>query len=227
MPPAWRTLEPWAFLGHGAARPGPARGGVPGRRGMRPGRPSGWPLRQASGAGPGTRPASAGDDATQDTRRRAPTRSVTRRCDRRARRVAEGRRPRRDRRERRRGSPPTPPSTTRPARSPMPLPTPGDAPADASADSPADAPSSVYRAAVLADSPLAYWRLGETSGTVAHDETGNGHDGTYVGGVTLGQPGALTGDANTAVSSTAPPARSTSATCSTSRVRRPSRSRRG
>ncbi|HEY1692130.1 MAG TPA: LamG domain-containing protein [Polyangiaceae bacterium] len=67
------------------------------------------------------------------------------------------------------------------------------------ADTGPDAPSSVYRAAVLADDPLAYWRLDETSGTVAHDETGHGHDGTYVGTFTLGQPGALAGDPDTAV----------------------------
>ena len=77
----------------------------------------------------------------------------------------------------------------------------GDAPADVAhdggLDAPPDAPSSLYRAAVLADSPLAYWRLGETGGTVAHDESGHGHDGTYVGGTTLGQPGALTGDPDT------------------------------
>ena len=71
--------------------------------------------------------------------------------------------------------------------------------AEASADAPPDAPSSVYRAAVLADMPLGYWRLGETSGTVAHDETGNGHDGTYTGTFTLGTPGALVGDPDTAV----------------------------
>ncbi|HEY3819332.1 MAG TPA: LamG-like jellyroll fold domain-containing protein [Polyangiaceae bacterium] len=71
--------------------------------------------------------------------------------------------------------------------------------ADASVDAPPDSPSSVYRAAVLADAPLAYWRLGETSGTVAHDETGHGYDGTYTGTYTLGTAGALAGDANTAV----------------------------
>lgn len=70
---------------------------------------------------------------------------------------------------------------------------------DAPADAPPDAAPSVYRAAVLADMPLAYWRLGEASGTVAHDETGKGHDGTYAGAFTLGTPGALAGDANTAV----------------------------
>ena len=57
----------------------------------------------------------------------------------------------------------------------------------------------MYRAAVLADTPLAYWRLGEKSGTVAHDETGNGHDGTYTGTHTLAVAGALAGDPDTAV----------------------------
>jgi hypothetical protein len=51
----------------------------------------------------------------------------------------------------------------------------------------------------LADGPFAYWRLGETSGTKAVDSSGNGHSGTYVGGVTLGLPGALFGDPNPAV----------------------------
>jgi Concanavalin A-like lectin/glucanases superfamily len=36
-----------------------------------------------------------------------------------------------------------------------------------------------YRNAVLADAPLAYWRLGETSGTAMADSSGNGHNGTY------------------------------------------------
>jgi hypothetical protein len=52
---------------------------------------------------------------------------------------------------------------------------------------------------VLADTPLAYWRLGEASGTVAHDETGNGHDGTYSGTCQLGVQGALIGDPDTAL----------------------------
>jgi len=59
--------------------------------------------------------------------------------------------------------------------------------------------SSAYRDAVLAKSPIAYWRLGETAGPTAADETGNGHDGTYLGNPTLGQPGAILGDSNTAV----------------------------
>jgi hypothetical protein len=49
----------------------------------------------------------------------------------------------------------------------------------------------------LADAPRAYWRLGETSGTVAADELGGG-SGQYRNGVVLGAPGALFGDTNTA-----------------------------
>lgn len=56
-----------------------------------------------------------------------------------------------------------------------------------------------YRAAILADLPIAYWRLGESVGPVAKDETGH-FDGTYQGGCGVGVPGAIPGDANTAVS---------------------------
>jgi hypothetical protein len=47
-------------------------------------------------------------------------------------------------------------------------------------------------------SPVAYWRLGESSGTTAADGAG-ANTGTYAGGFTLGTPGLLTGDTNTAV----------------------------
>lgn len=57
-----------------------------------------------------------------------------------------------------------------------------------------------YAGTILADGPVGYWRLGEASGaTTAVDETGNGHDGTYVGGPTLGVSGAVVNDDNTAV----------------------------
>ena len=56
-----------------------------------------------------------------------------------------------------------------------------------------------YAAEVLADNPALYWRLGESSGTNANDETANNRDGTYGSGVTLGQAGAIVGDADTAV----------------------------
>lgn len=55
-----------------------------------------------------------------------------------------------------------------------------------------------YSAAVLADSPLAYWRMGEASGTTMVDSSGNSRSGTYAGGFTLGVTGGVTGD--TAVS---------------------------
>jgi hypothetical protein len=51
---------------------------------------------------------------------------------------------------------------------------------------------------VLADGPIAYWRLGERTGTTAVDSSGHAHTGTYMGGVTLGVPGALVGDFDTA-----------------------------
>jgi hypothetical protein len=55
-----------------------------------------------------------------------------------------------------------------------------------------------YKLAVLADKPVAYWRLGEASGTTVADSSGKGITGTIAGGVTLKQAGALTGDADTA-----------------------------
>jgi hypothetical protein len=53
---------------------------------------------------------------------------------------------------------------------------------------------------VLADNPLGYWRLGETSGVIASDSSGHGRNGTYVNGVGLGLAGALYGDPNKAAS---------------------------
>lgn len=49
----------------------------------------------------------------------------------------------------------------------------------------------VYASTILADKPLAYLRLDETSGTTAADNTGNGNTGTYTGSVTLGAAGAI------------------------------------
>jgi hypothetical protein len=50
----------------------------------------------------------------------------------------------------------------------------------------------------MADSPLGYWRLGESSGTVAANQLSTGN-GTYTASPTLGQPGALFGDPATSV----------------------------
>lgn len=49
-------------------------------------------------------------------------------------------------------------------------------------------PASEYRAVVVGDGPISYWRLGETSGTTAADEVGS-TSGTITGGVTLGSAG--------------------------------------
>ena len=49
---------------------------------------------------------------------------------------------------------------------------------------------SAYSDKVIADGAVAYWRLGETSGTVANDSIGTAH-GTISGVVTLNQPGAI------------------------------------
>jgi RHS repeat-associated protein len=56
---------------------------------------------------------------------------------------------------------------------------------------------SSYSSVVMADSPVAYWRFGESSGTTAADATGNGNTATYNAGVKLGAPGAIGGDSDT------------------------------
>jgi hypothetical protein len=56
-----------------------------------------------------------------------------------------------------------------------------------------------YRALILADNPLVYWRLGESSGTTALDSSGNSRNATYTGSPTLGAAGALKRDGDTAV----------------------------
>ena len=48
-----------------------------------------------------------------------------------------------------------------------------------------------YRAVVLADRPIAYYRLDETSGTVAHDASGHHLDGTIGAHVKLGRHGII------------------------------------
>lgn len=57
-----------------------------------------------------------------------------------------------------------------------------------------------YSSEVLADSPLAYWRLGETSGATASDSSGNGRDCTYNVNMILGATGLLASDADLAAS---------------------------
>ncbi|MDQ1684890.1 MAG: hypothetical protein QOC82_1627 [Frankiaceae bacterium] len=76
----------------------------------------------------------------------------------------------------------------------------GAGPASAASNSvtPAAATTApTYASTVLADDPVAYFRLGETSGTTAADASQH-TTGTYSGGVALGQPGALHSDSNPA-----------------------------
>jgi trimeric autotransporter adhesin len=60
-------------------------------------------------------------------------------------------------------------------------------------------PTDTYGSTIYDASPNLYWRLDETSGTVAHDITPNGNNGAYNGGVTFGTAGAITGTTDTAV----------------------------
>jgi N,N-dimethylformamidase beta subunit-like protein/concanavalin A-like lectin/glucanase superfamily protein len=68
----------------------------------------------------------------------------------------------------------------------------------AATPTPTPATGSAYRGTVMADAPLAYWRLGETSGTVAADQL-TIRNGTYANAPALGQPGALFSDPATSV----------------------------
>jgi hypothetical protein len=76
---------------------------------------------------------------------------------------------------------------------------------DSSADSaPDSAPvsTSAYRNAVMADKPLAYWRMGSMAGRVVPDETGRGDDLVLqgaTGSFELGIKGALLRDDDTAI----------------------------
>src|SRR5436305_14319754 len=55
-----------------------------------------------------------------------------------------------------------------------------------------------YSSTVLADNPIRYYRLGETSGTVATDVGSQAQNGTLNGGITLAQTDVLVGDSDTA-----------------------------
>ena len=56
-----------------------------------------------------------------------------------------------------------------------------------------------YRDVILADNPIMYWRLGESSGSVAYDETANHRDATYIHNPFFGLRGGIRNDPNTAV----------------------------
>lgn len=63
----------------------------------------------------------------------------------------------------------------------------------------ADVTGGGYPAAVVSSTPLLYYRLDDTSGTVMADSSGNSNDGTYFFNPTLGVAGLLSGDPDTAV----------------------------
>jgi hypothetical protein len=48
-----------------------------------------------------------------------------------------------------------------------------------------------YRSEVVADTPLAYWRFDEPSGSTLVDEVGNSNPGTVINGATVGSAGAF------------------------------------
>lgn len=56
-----------------------------------------------------------------------------------------------------------------------------------------------YKSAVIFDSPVAYWRLGESSPSDPAKDEIDGNDGTYEGTPTVGVTGLLTGDSNKAM----------------------------
>ncbi len=55
--------------------------------------------------------------------------------------------------------------------------------------------NTTYASVILADHPVAYYRLNETGGTSAHDSSGHGNAGTILGGVTKNQQGSWMGSA--------------------------------
>lgn len=61
---------------------------------------------------------------------------------------------------------------------------------------------SVYSDLILLKTPATYWRLGEATAGGAGamiDATGNGHDGTYSGGLTFSQPSLLAAEPSSCV----------------------------
>ena len=55
--------------------------------------------------------------------------------------------------------------------------------------------SKTYSATVLADHPVAYWRMDDAAGSTMADASGNANNGRYVGIYSLGQTGAIAGGA--------------------------------
>jgi serine/threonine protein kinase len=75
----------------------------------------------------------------------------------------------------------------------------GGTPSAVSASTKKEARVAGYPATILADGAVGYWRLNETAGTTAVDSTASPANGSYTGGVTLGQSGAITNPTDSAV----------------------------
>ena len=76
----------------------------------------------------------------------------------------------------------------------------GAGPAGVSAAVTPTGSSTTYASGVLADGPSAYYRLGDSTTSVLADSSGKGRPGVYhASQVTLGVPGAISGDSDTAV----------------------------
>lgn len=94
----------------------------------------------------------------------------------------------------------TPTDTPTPTPTDTPTPTPTDTPMPTQTPTPTPTVGTTYQATVLSDSPIAYFRLGEASGTTAADSSGNKRDGGYLGTVAYGQPSLMQSDSsNTAI----------------------------
>jgi hypothetical protein len=101
-------------------------------------------------------------------------------------------------------STPTPTATSTPTPTVTPSATPTATPtntptATSTPTATATGTTTSYRSAILASSPVLYYRLDEAGGTSAADSSGHGHNGAYTSAATLNQSGATT-DGDAAVS---------------------------
>ena len=64
---------------------------------------------------------------------------------------------------------------------------------------PAPVANPLYSQSVISLGPAGYWRLGDSFGATALDSSGNQSAGGYHGSPAFGEPGAIQGDANTAI----------------------------
>jgi hypothetical protein len=69
-------------------------------------------------------------------------------------------------------------------------------------------PALSWKQLILESHPAAYWRLGEKSGAIAHDASGNNHNGKYINRPHLSLPGAIPLDKDTSIGLDGPKAKS-------------------